>query len=90
MPRAFWGWCALHCGLVVVGVIFGSLIFVVGHSFNIVINLLGAIVHPLRLQYVEFFGKFYEGGGTEYRPFGFDTTSLVLRREAPEEGGNGP
>ncbi len=77
-------------GLVVVGVIFGSLIFVVGHSFNIVINLLGAIVHPLRLQYVEFFGKFYEGGGTEYRPFGFDTTSLVLRREAPEEGGNGP
>jgi V/A-type H+-transporting ATPase subunit I len=75
-------------GLVVVGIVFGALIFIVGHSFNIVINLLGAIVHPLRLQYVEFFGKFYEGGGAEYRPFGFDTTALVLRREAPEEGGN--
>jgi V/A-type H+-transporting ATPase subunit I len=74
-------------GLVVVGSVLGALIFIVGHSFNIVISLLGAIVHPLRLQYMEFFGKFYEGGGAEYRPFGFDTTALVLRREAPEEGG---
>ena len=39
-----------------------------GHVFSILINILGAFVHPLRLQYVEFFGKFYSGGGTSYEP----------------------
>ena len=40
-----------------------------GHLFNLAINLLGAYVHTCRLQYVEFFGKFYEGGGREFSPF---------------------
>ena len=33
------------------------------------INALGAYVHTNRLQYVEFFGKFYDGGGRKFRPF---------------------
>jgi len=53
-------------------------IFVVGHVFNVVINLLGAFVHPARLQFVEFFSKFYEAGGTPMEPFGFRTRRLVL------------
>jgi vacuolar-type H+-ATPase subunit I/STV1 len=53
-------------------------IFVVGHVFNVVINLLGAFVHPARLQFVEFFSKFYEGGGRPLKPFGFATRSVVL------------
>lgn len=41
--------------------VFGTLIFVIGHVFNLLINALGAYVHTCRLQYVEYFGKFYEG-----------------------------
>ncbi|HGJ65798.1 TPA: V-type ATP synthase subunit I [bacterium] len=40
-----------------------------GHPFNIVINSLGGFIHSTRLQFVEFFTKFYEGGGEEFKPF---------------------
>ena len=53
-------------------------VFVFGHVFNVVINLLGAFVHPARLQFVEFFSKFYEGGGRPLKPFRFATRSVVL------------
>ena len=46
------------------------LIFVIGHALNIFMNILGAIVHPMRLTFVEFFKNAgYTGGGTEYKPF---------------------
>ena len=71
------------------GLLFAALILVVGNTFNVVISLLGAFVHPTRLQYVEFFGKFYEAGGRSFAPFAPRTERLVLRpREAGgEEGG---
>jgi V/A-type H+-transporting ATPase subunit I len=53
----------------VVGAIVFILIFIVGHTLNIMINMLGAYVHTNRLQYVEFFGKFYSGGGRKFNPF---------------------
>ena len=55
-------------GNTVVGWIMFALVFVIGHVFNIAINTLGAYVHASRLQYVEFFGKFYESGGKAFRP----------------------
>ncbi len=65
-------------------------VFVVGHTFNVVINLLGAFVHPARLQFVEFFGKFYEGGGRPFAPFDLRTENLVLDAgDAGTEGGAG-
>lgn len=71
-------------------VVFAALIFAVGHTFNVVINLLGAFVHPARLQFVEFFSKFYEGGGRPFAPFRFATKSLVLDAgSARQEGGTG-
>jgi V/A-type H+-transporting ATPase subunit I len=53
-------------------------VFVFGHVFNVVINLLGAFVHPARLQFVEFFGKFYSGGGRPMSAFRFANRSVVL------------
>jgi V/A-type H+-transporting ATPase subunit I len=50
------------------GYIFSVIILIVGHTFNIAINTLGAFVHTARLQYIEFFSKFYEGGGHAFAP----------------------
>jgi V/A-type H+-transporting ATPase subunit I len=50
-------------------VIGAAVVFVAGQLFNFVLQSLGAFVHSLRLQYVEFFGKFYTGGGDEFDPF---------------------
>ncbi len=56
LPIKYFGW------------ILAILIFVLGHGFSVAVNLLGAFVHTLRLQFVEFFGKFYEAGGREFSP----------------------
>ena len=53
----------------VVGAILMIVILFAGHTINFAINILGAYVHTNRLQYVEFFGKFYEGGGRAFSPF---------------------
>ncbi len=49
-----------------------------GHSFNFVMSILGAFVHPARLIFLEFFGRFYEGGGSPFRPFGFASSNVEL------------
>jgi V/A-type H+-transporting ATPase subunit I len=51
-----------------IGWVLGSVIFVGAHTFNAGINILGAYVHSCRLQYIEFFGKFYEEGGKPFKP----------------------
>lgn len=54
----------------ILGPIVMVLIFVIGHAINIFMNVLGAMVHPMRLTFVEFFKNAgYEGGGKEYKPF---------------------
>ncbi|MGL5352998.1 MAG: V-type ATP synthase subunit I [Clostridium sp.] len=50
-------------------IIVAPLIFVLAHIFNLGLGLLGAYVHTARLQYIEYFGKFYEGGGREFKAF---------------------
>ncbi len=55
---------------VIAGPIVMVLIFLIGHAINIFMNVLGAMVHPMRLTFVEFFrNSGYEGGGKEYKPF---------------------
>ena len=54
----------------IAGPIVMVLIFLIGHSINMFMNILGAMVHPMRLTFVEFFkNSGYEGGGKEYKPF---------------------
>lgn len=65
-------------GFNVIGIVLMIVIFVVGHVFNILINALGAYVHASRLQYVEFFSKFYEGGGKSFQPFKIKTKFINL------------
>lgn len=71
-------------GTAYVGWILALLIFFGGHVFSMVINILGAFVHPLRLQYVEFFGKFYSSGGTAFDPFCYRSNyvNVTGRKEA--------
>ncbi len=51
-----------------VGWFFSLLIYLVGHIFNLAMGLLSAYVHASRLQYIEFYGKFYDGGGYAFEP----------------------
>lgn len=53
----------------IIGIIFGAIVFVGGQMFNLGLSLLGAYVHAIRLTFVEFFGKFYEGGGVKFKLF---------------------
>ncbi|MDP1808818.1 MAG: V-type ATPase 116kDa subunit family protein [Actinomycetota bacterium] len=64
-----------------VGILLALAIAIPLHIVNLVINLLGAFVHPLRLQFVEFFSKFYEDGGKAFRPFAFETDHLIVKEE---------
>jgi len=64
---------------------FGGILFIVvmifGHIFNFAINALGSFVHAARLQYVEFFGKFYEGGGESFNPLMKKTKFIKIIKE---------
>jgi V/A-type H+-transporting ATPase subunit I len=61
------------------GYIVAVLVLVAGHGFNLAVNTLGAFVHSGRLQYLEFFSKFFTGGGKEFRPFRSERRYSVLR-----------
>lgn len=65
----------------VIGVIFFIAVFLVGHTINIGINALGSYVHCNRLQFVEFFGKFYEGGGRKFAPFSNNTKYYSIKED---------
>lgn len=63
----------------ILGIIPFLIIVIFGHTLNIAINALGAYVHTTRLQYVEFFGKFYNGGGRSFRPFDVKTKYYKIK-----------
>lgn len=64
-----------------IGVIIFILIELLGHTLNIGINALGAYVHTNRLQYVEFFGKFYDAGGRAFKPFKTANQYIEVKEE---------
>lgn len=65
----------------VIGWIFAILILMGGHMLNLALSGLSAYVHSSRLQYVEFFGQFFEGGGRFFKPFSYQTKRIKLKKE---------
>ncbi len=65
----------------ILGIAVAIVLLVALHLFNIGINTLGAFVHCARLQYVEFYGKFYETGGREFRPLRYQTRHVSITGE---------
>lgn len=65
-------------------VVFGTLIAVFGQMLNFGLSLLGAYVHSCRLQYVEFFGKFFKGGGKPYKPFKVENEYVTMKKSEQE------
>ena len=59
-------------------IILGVAIMVIGHVFNLAIGLLGAYIHDARLQYVEFYGRFYEGEGELFTPLGSEHRHVYI------------
>lgn len=63
-----------------IGVILFVLILIGGHLFNFMMSIIGSFVHPARLIFLEFFGRFYQAGAIRFRPFGFDNEKVQLLR----------
>ena len=69
-------------GRSVVGFILFVVVFVIGHVFNIAINILGTFVHTSRLQFIEFFSKFFDAGGRAFNPLYYKTKYVEIIKEA--------
>lgn len=68
----------------IVGFVLSLVIYVVGHVFNLALGLLSAYVHDCRLQYIEFYDKFYEGNGRLFKPLSINPKYIQIH----ENGGN--
>jgi V/A-type H+-transporting ATPase subunit I len=65
-------------GIPVLGIILVIIILIPAHLFNLIINTLGGFIHTMRLQYIEFFGRFYSGGSKPFKPFKFETNYVEI------------
>ncbi|MDD5084679.1 MAG: V-type ATP synthase subunit I [Candidatus Omnitrophica bacterium] len=61
-----------------IGFIVTVLILVGGHLLTLAMSLLGAFIHPIRLQFVEFFSKFFRGGGRSFEPLRFENKYVMI------------
>ena len=61
--------------------ILAVVLLIIGNGFNLVMNLLGAYIHDARLQYVEFYGKFFEGEGVLFKPLGTERRYISVVKD---------
>jgi len=62
----------IHAGII--GILGGIVVLLAGHTLVLALGVTSAGLQAVRLEYVEFFGKFYDGGGAKYQPFGYERT----------------
>jgi len=74
----------LTLGLPIIGIILFVIVMIIAHIANLGIQTLGAAVHSLRLQYIEFFNRFYEGGGREFIPFKINRVYTKIKEKKLE------
>jgi len=77
-------------GIPIVGPVVAILVLIGGHLFNIAVNCLGGFVHSARLQYLEFFSKFFTGGGRAFQPFAVERRYTTVRTAEPLIGDSLP
>lgn len=79
-------------GIPVIGWLIMLVVLIFGHIFNLAINALGAFIHTARLQFVEFFTKFFEGGGSHFEPFSrkFRYTTITTHHAGSSAGSKNP
>lgn len=65
----------------VLGYILAVIVLILGHTLNLLIGLLGVYVHDSRLQYIEFFGRFYHGGGRQFAPLGLNLKYVTIKHQ---------
>ena len=68
-------------GMTVGGTILFVCVFCIGHVLNFGLNLIGCFVHTLRLQFLEFFGKWYRDGGKAFRPLNIQTNYVDVKED---------
>ena len=73
------GVAEMAMGIPFVGPVAAVVILVGGHLFNLAVNCLGGFVHSARLQYLEFFSKFFTGGGRAFEPFRVQRRYSMIR-----------
>ena len=67
------------------GYLAAILILLGGHAFNLAVNTLGGFVHSARLQYLEFFSKFFTGGGKEFKPFRDERNYSIIKNQDSDQ-----
>jgi len=72
--------CFLISGIPYIGFLLAGFLFVMAHIFNMAINAFGGYVHTSRLQYLEFFMKFFDSGGEPFRPFAEERRYTIIRQ----------
>jgi V/A-type H+-transporting ATPase subunit I len=68
-----------------IGFILSLFVYLIGHVFNLAMGMLSAYIHDSRLQYIEFFNKFYEGGGIPFRPLTLQTSYVEMIHDSYQE-----
>ena len=68
-------------GIPVLGIVLAVIVVVGGHAFNIAMAALSGFIHTARLQFVEFFGKFYDGTGVPFKPLRYEPRYVHIERE---------
>ena len=54
---------------------------IIGHLLNFALNLIGCFVHTMRLQFLEFFGKWYREGGRPFKPLNYNTKYVDIKED---------